>query len=216
MSLRTIVIQIQVWNLNVTTQDDSFSLNHQTGELANPWWRWRSTDVPTNLRPLLNSRGRTTRLFKQYLKSYPEHLGPSLQSLAPKRNYCIPHSCPFEDQRMIMTSSTAALIPTTRDTRGKSDENQLGVSKKPSPNKWIKRKAAPLIAASAVYLVDTGIWWLLIVAIQRSFTRHVITQVPSPGLPQEESAPRRKQLHCLSVRKGKELWTQDGFNEEAI
>lgn len=62
---------------------------------------------------------------------------------------------------MILASSTAALIPTTRDTRGKSDENQLGVSKKkkPSPNKWIKRGSTPLIGPFRCLF--GGHWYLM-------------------------------------------------------
>lgn len=217
VSLRTTLIQIKVSDLNsISWQLQCYSPERWASKsLMKTMFHICPQESARLLFRILTSRGRNTSLFTQHLKSSPEHLRPSQQSLAPKRNYCIPQSCTCEDQRLIMTFSTAALIPTTRDTRGKSDENRLGVSKKPSPNKWIKRKAAPLIATSAVCLVDTGIWWVLIVAIQRWFMIHVITQVPSPGLPQEESAPsapRRKELCCLSARKGKEMWTQ----EEAI
>ena len=101
-------------------------------------------------------------------------------------------------------SSQGCTSATEKWHNGKSDENLRGLQTSPPPNKWFKRKAAALITTSPVCLVDSGIWWILIVAIQCWFTCHVITQVPSPELPQEESAPRAlhaKYLNCLTVRK---------------
>lgn len=95
------------------------------------------------------------------------------------------------------------------DINRKSDENLMGVSLRtppslPPPNKWIKRKAALLSPLPLSVWEDSGIWWILIIAIQCWFTCHVITQVPSRGLPQDESVPRAlhvKFLHCHRVRK---------------
>lgn len=67
-------------------------------------------------------------------------------------------------------------------------------------NKWIKCKSHFLISTSPVCLVDPGIWWNLIEALQCWFTCHVISQVPSPGLPQEESVPRVPHAKFLSCR----------------
>lgn len=76
------------------------------GEPVDHWWRWCSTSVPTDLRGCCSDPRQQRAHYPpltQHLKS--AHLSPSQQSLAPKRNDCIPHSCPCEDQRMIMTSS---------------------------------------------------------------------------------------------------------------
>lgn len=69
-----------------------------------------------------------------------------------------------------------------------------------------------LITTSPVCLVDSGIWWILIVTIQCWFTCHFITQVPSPGLPQEEWVPRAldaKYLNCLTVREKNAFWSRE-------
>lgn len=174
------------------------------GELVNHCWRWGSKSVPTHLRGSWSGSApaegavHAPHTASEISASQTE---PAITGSKKKwlHSTFMPLWGPEDDYDVF-------LIPTTR---GKSDENQLGVSKKPSPNKWIKRKAAPLIATSDVCLVDTGIWWVVIVAIQRWFTSHVITRVPSPGPPQEESAPkapRREELQCWNSRYLAQVW----------
>lgn len=106
--------------------------------------------------------------------------------------------------RLVHVRSQSCSYPSEKWHNGKSDENLLGVSLQtsPPPNKWIKRKAALLSP------LPLSVWWTLVsdepLSWPYSVTCHVITQVPSPGLPQEESVPRAlhaKCLDCLTVRE---------------
>lgn len=143
---------------------------------------------------------------------------PAITGSKMKRSDCISHSRFCEDQRDDSGVLHSRFNPNnTWHTREVWWESAGSLQKKSHHQISGSNAVLPLLSAlSAVCLVDTGIWWALIVAVQRWFTNHVITQVPSPGLPQEESAPRAPRRKELSVRRGKELWTQEDFHQEAI